>query len=234
MPRFSNVALASVLVLVASGTASAVIELPTFASLLESGYGQMVLAKIALLLGALSFAAMNFTRARPRLRPGVPRPESATAARLLRGMASGEVVLLTGAVLAAAVLTTLAPPAGALADIGTPDAKVGPGPVRRAVARQGYRFDLRVAPNRAAVENAFAVRVTRGGKPVDGARVTATLTNLDMEMGTQEYELSGGEDGLYRRRGPGLVMVGRWGLSLRLEPPGRTPVDVVVLDRVGR
>jgi hypothetical protein len=27
-------------------------------------------------------------------------------------------------------------------------------------------------------------------------------------------------------------MVGRWGLRLRLEPPGRTPVDLVVLDRV--
>ena len=33
VPRFSNVALASVLVLVATGTASSVIELPTFASL---------------------------------------------------------------------------------------------------------------------------------------------------------------------------------------------------------
>ena len=234
VPRFSNVALASVVVLVASGTVSAVIELPTFASLLESGYGQMILAKIALLLGAVSLAAMNFTRARPRLRPSALRPERATAALLLRRMASGEVVLVAGAVLAAAVLTNLAPPPDALAEIGKPDAKVGPGPVRRAVKREGYRFDLRVSPNRAAVENDFAVQVTRAGTPVDGARVTATLTNLDMEMGAQQYELAGAEDGRYGRAAPALVMVGRWGLSLRLEPPGRAPVDVVVLDRVGR
>jgi len=234
VPRFSNVALTAVLVLVATGIASSVIELPTFASLLETGYGQMVVAKVALLLGAVSLAAMNLTRARPRLRPGAPRPESATAALLLRRMASGEVVLVAAAVLAAGVLTSLAPPARALADIGKPSAKVGPGPVRRTVERRGYRFDLRVEPNRAAVRNDFSVRVTRRGKPVDGARVTATLTMLEMEMGSQQYALSAGGDGLYRRAAPALVMVGRWALSLRLEPPGRAPVDVVVLDRVSR
>ena len=232
VPRFSNVALASVLVLVATGTASSVIELPTFGSALESGYGQMLLAKIALLLGAVSLAAMNLTRARPRLKPTAPRPESATAALLLRRMASGEVVLVAAAVLAASVLTSLAPPARALADIGTPDAKVGPGPVRRAVDRQGYRFDVRIDPNRAAVPNDFAVRVTRAGAPVEGARLTATLTMLEMEMGSQQYALTGGAGGLYRRAEPALVMVGRWGLELRFEPPGRTPVDVVVIDRV--
>jgi copper transport protein len=232
VPRFSNIALGSVLVLVATGTVSAVIELPTLASLSESGYGQMLLAKIALLLGALSLAAMNLTRARPRLRPAASRPESATAALLLRRMASGEVVLLAGAVLAASVLTSLAPPASALADIGTPHAKAGPGPVREAVEREGYRFDVRVDPNRAAVPNAFAVRVTRSGRPVDGARLTATLTMLEMEMGSQEYALTGTGDGRYRLAAPALVMVGRWGLSYRFEPPGRPPVDVIVVDRV--
>ena len=234
VPRFSNVALASVLVLVATGTVSAVIELPTFASLLETGYGQMVLAKIALLLGALSLAAMNLTRARPRLRPSAPRPESATAALLLRRMASGEVVLVAGAVLAAAVLTSLAPPARALADIGKPSAKVGPGPVRQAVDRRGYRFDLRVDPNRAAVPNDFAVRVTRAA-----SRSTARASPPRSPCSTWRWARSSTRSpaagtALYRRAAPALVMVGRWGLSLRLEPPGRAPVDVVVLDRVGR
>ena len=149
-------------------------------------------------------------------------------------MASGEVVLVAAAVLAAGVLTSLAPPARALADIGKPSAKVGPGPVRQAVDRLGYRFDLRVDPNRAAVRNDFAVRVTRAGQPVDGARLTATLTMLEMEMGSQQYALAGAGDGLYRRAAPALVMVGRWGLSFRFEPPGRAPVDVVVIDRVSR
>ena len=195
VPRFSNVALGSVLVLVATGTVSAVIELPTLASLSESGYGQMLLAKIALLLGALSLAAMNLTRARPRLRPATSRPESATAALLLRRMASGEVVLLAGAVLAASVLTSLAPPASALADIGTPTREGRPGAGPGGGRARGLPVRLRVDPNRAAVPNAFAVRVTRSGRPVDGARLTATLTMLEMEMGSQEYALTGAGDG---------------------------------------
>jgi hypothetical protein len=53
-----------------------------------------------------------------------------------------------------------------------------------------------------------------------------------MEMGSQEYALTGTGDGRYRLAAPALVMVGRWGLSYRFEPPGRPPVDVIVVDRV--
>ena len=71
--------------------------------------------------------AVNLLRTRPRLlaRPGGRAPA------LLRRLVGGEVVLVAGAVFAAAVLTSLAPPAKAVADLGKPAARVGPGRGRR-------------------------------------------------------------------------------------------------------
>jgi hypothetical protein len=100
------------------------------------------------------------------------------------------VLLVTAAIFAAAVLSSLAPPSKALASIGKANAHVGPGPVTNEVSRNGYRLDFHVAPNKAAVPNAFAVRVARNGKPVRGADVTTSFTMLDMEMGEQAYHLT--------------------------------------------
>jgi copper transport protein len=100
------------------------------------------------------------------------------------------------------------------------------------VANHGaYRVELRVDPNRAAVPNSFAVRITRAGKPVDGADVTATFTMLEMAMGSQAYRLSAAGNGVYRRSAPALVMVGRWGLSFEIRPPGASPFSIVLVDR---
>jgi copper transport protein len=53
---------------------------------------------------------------------------------------------------------------------------------------------------------------------------------LDMEMGNQEYKLAQTGPGAYERDAPALVMVGRWGLTLDVEPPGATPFAVTLLD----
>ena len=90
---------------------------------------------------------------------------------------------------------------------------------------------MRVTPNRAAVPNSFAVRITRGGQPVRGADVTATFAMLDMEMGTQEYRLAETAPGLYQHAAPALVMVGHWGLSFGVAPRGEKPFDVLLVDR---
>ena len=89
-------------------------------------------------------------------------------------------------------------------------------------------------PNRAAVPNAFQVKITRDGKPVRGAQVIAKFTMLDMEMGQQAYRLGSQGPATYGRSSiPSLVMVGRWGLTFRVTPPGATPFDVLLLDHAG-
>jgi copper transport protein len=228
VPRFSNAAFGSVLVLVASGTGAALIHLPTFGSLWQTSYGKAVTVKIALLAAALALAAVNLLRTKPALRQAATgdRP-----ARLLRSLVRGEVVLVTGTLFAAAVLSSLAPPAKALAHLGKPAAHTGPGPVTSLVDQSGYRLEFHVQPNRVGVTNEFAVRILRGGQPVDGFRVTATFTMLDMEMPTLSYTLSEHGDGLYERIAPALVMVGRWAFTFDFEPPHGPPFTVLVVDR---
>jgi copper transport protein len=144
---------------------------------------------------------------------------------------AGEIVFVTGALLAAAVLTSLAPPSKALAQAGRASARVGPGPVSQVVRKGPYRLEFRVAPNRAALPNSFTVKVAHDGKPVRKAEVLARFAMLDMEMGQQEYRLSESQPGVYRRSAPALVMVGHWGISFEITPPGAPPFEVMLLDR---
>jgi copper transport protein len=232
VPRFSNTAFVSVVALVASGVGAAVIQLPTVSSLWETSYGQTILVKIGLLSAAILLGAVNLLRTRPRLAAYEVRPELAPgAAVLLRRVVTGEVLLVVSAVVAAAVLTSLPPPAKALASVGGASARVGPGPVTEVVNKNGYRLEFRVLPNRAAVPNTFSVRITRDGKPVRGASVITTFTMLDMEMGEQRDQFQEVSPGVYQRATPALVMVGHWGLSFEVTPPGQQPFTVLLVDR---
>jgi copper transport protein len=198
----------------------------------ETSYGQTLLVKIGLLAAAMLLAAVNLLRTKPRLAACGERPELGPgAASLLRRLVSGEVLLVAGAVLGSAVLTSLPPPAKALASVGQASAHVGPGAVTEVVNKNGYRLEFHVSPNRAAVPNSFTVRITRGGKPVRGADVTTTFAMLDMEMGNQAYNLRETSPGVYTRSAPALVMVGHWGLSFEIAPRGAQPFTVILVDR---
>jgi copper transport protein len=221
VPRFSNTAFVSVLALIGSGVGASLIHLPTLSSLWQTSYGQALLVKIGLLCAALLLAAVNLLRTKPRLAASGDRPELGPGtAVLLRRLVSAETVLVAAAVTAAAVLSSLPPPAKALATAGSARAHVGPGPVQEVVNQDGYRIALGVAPNRAAAPNAVALRVTKGGQPVRHATVVAGFSMLDMEMGTQSYTLPESAPGVYKRAVQALVMVGHWGLSFEITPPG--------------
>jgi copper transport protein len=232
VPRFSNVAFVSVLALIGSGVGAALIHVPTLASLWGTSYGQTLLVKIGLLSGTLLLAAVNLLRTRPRLAASSRRPELGTGtAALLRRLVAGEVLLVGSAVVAAAVLSSLPPPANALASEGSASSRVGPGAVSEVVNKNGYRFEVKVTPNRAAAPNTFSVRITRDGRPVKMQSVVLRFAMLDMEMGTQSYELPEMAPGVYERALPALVMVGHWGLTFEVTPPKQAPFEVVLIDR---
>ena len=230
VPRFSNVAFVSVVVLLGSGVTASVIHLPTLAALWTTSYGDWVLVKAGLLLTALCLGALNLLRTRPALLGADP---PASVAVLLRRLVAGETLLVAAAVAAAAVLSSLPPPPKALAGITAPSAHTGPGPVSVSLARSGYSFRVRIAPNRAAVPNDFSAEVTRNGRPVRGADVTLRFDMLDMQMQSLEYTLPEVRPGVYERSEPTLVMVGRWGLTLTVTPAHGAPASVVLLDRAG-
>lgn len=232
VPRFSNTAFVSVLILIGSGIGASLVHVPTFASLWQTSYGQTLLVKIGLLSAAILLGAVNLLRTRPRLLAYRDRPELGPgAAALLRRLVTGEVLVVVSAVVAASVLSSLPPPAKALASIGGASAHVGPGRVVEVVNKNGYRLELRVTPNRAAVPNTFSVRITRNGTPVRRAEVVSQFTMLDMEMGSQSYVMKETAPGVYTRSAPSLVMVGHWGLTFEVTPPGKAPFSILLVDR---
>jgi copper transport protein len=232
VPRFSNVAVASVVVLGATGVGEAINHMPAVNALWETSYGQAILVKTGLLGGALLIASGNLLRSRPRLIAAGRRPEvGEPAARLLRGLVSGELAIVVGVVFAAAVLSSLAPPPPAFALENSAIAKVGPGRVADTVRHAGYVLQVLVSPNKAAASDSFAVRITKGGQPVRGANVTLLFNHLEMEMPTQEYQLTETQPGVYSRAAPALVMVGPWGLTFQVTPKQGLPFTALIVDQ---
>ncbi len=232
VPRFSRTAFVSVMLLIGAGTGSAVLHLPTLASLWQTSYGEALVAKIALLGTAMLLASVNLTRTAPRLGAYRTRPDLAGgAAVLLRRLVGGESLLVWGAVFAAALLSSLAPPSKALAKISHASARVGPGAVAETVKKNGYTLAIRIDPNRAALPNTFSIHITRNGHPVRGASVVTTFDMLDMEMQEQAFRFRESSPGVYERSAPALVMVGHWGLTFEVTPRGGTPFEVLLVDR---
>jgi copper transport protein len=181
----------------------------------------------------MGIAAVNLLWTRPRLQASAgPDPDvGPSTAKALRGLVASEILLVAGIVFAAAVLSSLPPPPKALAGLGPAPVHVGPGPVSSNLQRSGYTVQARVTPNRAAQPNKFVVSIKRNGTPVTGANITTTFAMLDMEMGQQAYAFKETSPGVYERSAPSLLMVGRWGITFHIEPPGGAPFDVVLVDR---
>ncbi len=232
VPRFSTIALPSVLALLVTGTAATVIHMPAVNALWETGYGKAILVKIGLLTAAIGLAAINRLRSKPRIIAGRGDAElGASAARLLRRTLSGEAFLLAAAVFAAAVLSSLAPPPPAFAEQNSALASVGPGQVAKTIGRLGYRLQFLVSPNKAAAPDSFALRITKNGQPVRGADVTLTFNHTEMQMPQQEYQLAETSPGVYARAAPALVMVGKWALAFQVSPKGGPPFTALILDQ---
>jgi copper transport protein len=232
VPRFSNVAFVSVLVLLGAGTGATIIHMPAISALWETGYGVAILVKIGLLSTAVVIAQGNLLRAKPRLVAARERPElGEPAARLLRRLVSGEVVVVAGAVFAAALLSSLAPPPPSFALQSSALARVGPGRVAKTVARAGYVLEVLVSPNKAAAPDSFALRITKDGQPVRGANVTLTFNHTEMQMPQQQYQLAETQPGVYSRAAPALVMVGKWALAFQITPKGGPSFNALILDQ---
>jgi copper transport protein len=232
VPRFSVVALGAVATLAATGVGEAIIHMPAPEALWQTSYGEAILVKAGLLIVAALIASGNLLRSTPRLRASGEHPElGAPASRLLRVLVGGEIFIVCGLVFAAAVLSSLAPPPPAFALESSALATVGPGPVAHTVGHAGYELQVLVSPNKAAAPDSFALRITKNGQPVRGANVTLAFNHLEMEMPQQQYGLTETQPGVYSRAAPALVMVGRWGLSFQVTPPGGPPFTALIVDQ---
>jgi copper transport protein len=108
--RFSRLAMVAVGLLLASGIVQSIALVGAVDALVETAYGRLVLAKIALFLGLISFGAYNQRRLLPRLRTvaeGHEEPERAAA--LLRRSVAFEVGLALVVLGVASVLVATEP-----------------------------------------------------------------------------------------------------------------------------
>lgn len=100
---FTPVALASAAVLVLSGAIGAWLQMGGISPLFASGYGRLVLLKIAVLLVIAALGMLNWRR----IVPGIASAEGVTR---LRASAGAELTLAVVALLVTAVLTATTPP----------------------------------------------------------------------------------------------------------------------------
>jgi YtkA-like protein len=128
---------------------------------------------------------------------------------------------------ASADTSFVAPPAAARAVV--PD--VGPNAVRTVLSNGSYRLNLQLTGN-PSLPGAISLRLTKSGRPVDGARIEVTYTSLKMKMPPIARLLPRTGPGLYARPGPALSMSGRWRLRFSVSPAGRRPFSVSTVDRV--
>jgi copper transport protein len=111
--RFSRLAMVAVALLLLSGIVQSIALVGAFDAFVETAYGRLVLAKIALFMGLISFGAYNQRRLLPRLRKvaeGAEQPERAAA--LLRRSVASEVALALVVLSVASVLVATEPAVG--------------------------------------------------------------------------------------------------------------------------
>jgi copper transport protein len=125
--RFSAMALASVAVLLASGTYQSILYLESLGDLTGSAFGRAILVKIGLIAALVGLGAVNLRRTRPGLErlaaegapPGGP-------GRLLRRAVAAEVALLVVVLGVTAALTSYPPPSAAAAGPFSTSTDLGP------------------------------------------------------------------------------------------------------------
>ena len=163
--RYARLALPLVVVLGAAGGLSAFETLPSWSSLYDSGYGQLLLVKSGLFALALALAWASRTR-------GIDRSE----ARLLRRALPVEAGVVAVVLVVTAVLADTGPPAKAQPNDA--QALLGPAPLRGPVARAaGLAGELTVAV--AAGSGQLQVQVYDPNGPAPGARVGVDVTYPD-------------------------------------------------------
>jgi copper transport protein len=125
--RFSRLALASIAVVAATGTANSFLHVGAADDLVDSPYGRALATKLLLFVGILSFGAINHYVVRRRLE-GVDLAEPAHTQRMFRKTIAAELVIAIAVMGATGVLVGQARTKDAPAPAVTKPAKVTPAP----------------------------------------------------------------------------------------------------------
>lgn len=239
-PRFSTIALLSVIALGWTGVIAALENVKSIDNLTDTGYGRSLIVKTVLLASIMPFALTNLRSSRAGLKLRLPFVRT-------------ELSLVTVIIVAAAVLTTLPPPGrGATTQIASGDSppavvqtgsapepdgpeageptppptlNVGPGPVDSALqAAPPYLGIFSLDPNVAGRPNNVKMVVSRSDEPISGATVTATFRAADAgtAVPVQTVPLEQTAVGVYAASTNALATAGSWVVTIKVAGVGET------------
>jgi len=198
VPRFSAVALVAVAVLVSAGVLNAYLELRSWNALLHTSYGQLVLAKSALVVPVLVLGGYNRRFAVPALQQEIATP---TQQRRFIGGASLELAIVV-AILGVTAALVAEPPGKAVAAATAR-------PVSETESAGPFELELDVDPARVGA-NRVRVSTSEDGRPanVDEIRISASLAKRGIEQ--LRFDARPAGRGVYAARGAAFPADGTW------------------------
>jgi copper transport protein len=211
VPRFSLLAIVSVVVLAGTGLFHSWLQVkvpPALATL----YGGALIAKLLLIAPMLVLGAANLLIARPRLGRAVSargRAITANAHTLVRRLhlaLVAEVGLAIGVLLATALLTSSEPARETYAR--------QPQPVQLTGSAEDVGVRLEIAPGRPGPNQIVAHLDGNVAPPNDVLRVSIRFTNLDDDLGASNLVLPVREDGSFGAISSNMTVDGTWQLEL--------------------
>jgi copper transport protein len=221
VPRFSTLAVFSVVALITAGIVSAYLQVRTWSGLWETEYGLLLLAKIALLLPLLALGAYNNRYAVPRCRSGIASPLERR--RFLRTIGA-ELSIMTAVVAVTAVLINAEPARTELEMEGmaagedhatmTDTMAGGHEPFEGSVQLGDMEAMVTVDPAMPG-ENTITIMFMDTAKPPEEVSVSASLPSEEIGPLDLPAEPDPAEPGSYVIEGASLTIPGEW--ELRIE-----------------
>ncbi len=200
VPRFSNVAVGAVGILIAAGAVNGYLQVKAFRGLWDTEYGVLLMVKVALVLPLLALGGFNNKFAVPKLKDGSASPVQRR--RFLRAVGL-ELTIMTVIVGVTAVLVNAAPAYKLVAMHG--------GPVSETLELGSFEAHVTVEP---AMPGPNTIMADFGHEDAPD-EVVAFATLESEEIGPLRYPLEMEDDGVFVTEDAQLTIPGEW--ELRIE-----------------
>jgi copper transport protein len=206
--RFSGVAVPVVAILALTGVTLAIIQLESFAALVETKYGIILSIKLALVVVLLALAALNRFRLTPAFAKS-GKASSKVASALKRSIVLECALAL--AIFAVVAGWRFTPP---------PRTIVPETPLAIHIHSDKAMFQVLVSPGKAGTDDFVLQLMTGEATPLKAKEATLTLSLPERGIEPMEYVAELGADGYWHVRRVELPFAGRWHVR----------IDVLVTD----
>lgn len=217
IPRFSRVAIFSVVLISISGFYSANLHIRTLEALLYTSYGRALLFKVGLFVILITLGAINLLVLSPRLSQSVLQ-----AIKGLNRTVRAEICLGVLVLIAAGVMAGASP----AYEILQSQKRMGFMEERRT---EGVDIKLYVVPARVGEnELGIDIRDRRSGKTlIEDSAFLVRFTAPDPNLGVFQKEAIPSDDGRFSVRGAYFSMIGDWQVEVIFRQAGKNDVRYV-------